>query len=228
MAIDKSGDTPADNQTIPIYGAGEKRWEIVKAAAGLFIRQGYLNTGVREIAEASGITVGTLYHYFKSKDEILAAFQDGAVANTENFIKQSEPMFTKMSPQDALRKAIELYVGFTDEAQSIVLFWHQETKNLKPDERRKLMENEMVLADFFEKLIVRGQKEGVFKFKDARLAAHTIIVLGDMWAFRRWWLGKRFTSAQYARMQTEFILQGLCNGKLELPGGQPGEVRKKT
>ena len=206
---------------------GEKKWEIVKAAAGLFIRKGTLNTGVRDIAEASGITVGTLYHYFKSKDDIIKAFLDFAVLGTNEFINMTAEALAKLKPEEALRRAISLYLEYTNEAQSIVLFWHQETRNLPDEERKRLLDNEMVLASMFEKLVERGCKEGVFKTEDPALAAHNIIVLGDMWAFRRWWLGRRYTSDQYIQKQTEFILHGLCNGGIEDKQDAVKEVHAK-
>jgi len=207
--------------------AGEKKWEIVKAAAGLFIRKGTLNTGVRDIAEASGITVGTLYHYFKSKDDIIKAFLDFVVLATDEFVAVTAKALVKLPPQEALRRAIRLYIEYTNEAQSIVLFWHQETGNLPPDQRKRLMENEMVLASLFEKLIERGRQEGIYTVDDASLAAHTIIVLGDMWAFRRWWLGRRYTPDQYIAKQVEFILHGLSNGSMEMIKEPEKEVRSK-
>jgi AcrR family transcriptional regulator len=195
--------------------AGEKKWEIVKAAAELFIRKGTLNTGVRDIAEASGMTVGTLYHYFKSKDDIIKSFLDFAIEGTNEFVKVTAEALAKLQPEEALRRAIGLYMEYTNEARSIVLFWHQETRNLPPDQRKRLMDNEMVLASLFEKLIERGRQKGIYQIEDPALAAHNIIVLGDMWAFRRWWLGPRYTSEQYFQTQIEFILHGLHNGSLK-------------
>lgn len=194
--------------------AGHKKWEIVKAAAGLFIRKGTLNTGVRDIAEASGITVGTLYHYFKSKDDIITAFLDYAVIATSEFVRMTTDVLAKLQPEEAMKRALRLYMEYANEAQSIVLFWHQETRNLPPDQRKRLMDNDIVLAALFEKLIDLGRQQGIYKIKDTALAAHSIIVLGDMWAFRRWWLGKRYTSDQFIDKQTEFILHGLYNGSI--------------
>jgi AcrR family transcriptional regulator len=209
------------------YFGNEKKWEIVKAAAALFIKRGTVNTGVREIAEASGITVGTLYHYFKSKDEIISAFLDFAVQGTDDFVHQTIKVLVKMQPEEALRRAIQLYIDYVNEAQNIVLFWHQETRNLPPGQRDRLLENEMLLASLFEKLVERGRKSGIFTTEDSALAAHNIIVLGDMWAFRRWWLGRRYTSSQYAQKQAEFILRGLRDGSYKVKEDFQKEVRGK-
>ena len=45
--------------------------EIQNVAAKLFASQGYHSTSIREIAGVLGINQATLYHYFKSKEEIL-------------------------------------------------------------------------------------------------------------------------------------------------------------
>ena len=209
------------------YFGNEKKWEIVKAAAALFIKRGTVNTGVREIAEAGGITVGTLYHYFKSKDEIISAFLDFAVQGTDDFVHQTIKVLVKMQPEEALRRAIRLYIDYVDEAQNIVLFWHQETRNLPPGQRERLLENEMALAALFEKLIERGCKSGIFTVGVPALAAHSIIVLGDMWAFRRWWLGRRYSSGQYIQKQVDFILRGLRDGNYEVKEVLHKEVRGK-
>jgi TetR/AcrR family transcriptional regulator, cholesterol catabolism regulator len=209
----------------PFHPYGEKKWEIVQAAARLFIQKGSINTGVRDIAEASGITVGTLYHYFKSKDDIIAAFMDFAVYGTENFLKAATEVLDKMGPREALRLAMQRYFEYVDEAQNVVLFWHQETRNLIPELRKRLLDNELVLISLFEHIIERGRKNGVFgRVVDAKLAAHNIIVLADMWAFRRWDLGKHYASKQFIDKQVDFILRSLEDGSGNL-GKKSKEVK---
>jgi TetR/AcrR family transcriptional regulator, cholesterol catabolism regulator len=198
----------------PSQPYGEKKWEIVQAAARLFIKKGTFNTGVRDIAEASGITVGTLYHYFKSKDDIIAAFMDFAVYGTENFLKAANALLNTMGPREALKLSIQRYFEYVNEAQNIVLFWHQETRNLKPELRKVLLDNELVLIGLFERIIERGIQAGVFRQADKRLVSHDIIVMGDMWAFRRWDLGREYTSDQFIDKQTDLILHSLCVGEL--------------
>lgn len=209
------------------YFGSEKKWEIVKAAAALFIKKGTVNTGVRDIAEAGGITVGTLYHYFKSKEEIIASFMDFAVSGTNDFLKQAETQLANVEPRQALRQAMKLYLSFTTEAQNIVLFWHQETRNLSHELRQRLLDNEFVLADAFEKIIKRGQQAGVFKVKNSWLAAHNVIIMCDMWAFRRWALGHRMTAEQFKNEQIDFIFEGLHGDSSEFAGFKGEEVKSK-
>ncbi len=48
----------------------EKKQEIVKVACRLFAEKGYYNTTIPDIAEAMGMSVGNLYNYFSSKEEL--------------------------------------------------------------------------------------------------------------------------------------------------------------
>lgn len=210
------------------YFGNEKKWEIVKAAAGLFIKKGTVNTGVRDIAEAGGITVGTLYHYFKSKEEIISSFMDFAVMGTEDFLKAAETRLASVEPREALKRAMGMYMDFTAEAQNIVLFWHQETRNLSHELRKRLLDNEYVLAGGFERIIKRGQQAGVFKVRDSWLAAHNVIVMCDMWAFRRWALERRMTAGQFKNEQIDFIFAGLTGDLDEAAGPGRKEVKSRN
>jgi AcrR family transcriptional regulator len=57
------------------------RDEILDAAAELFTTQGYATTSTRSIAEAVGIRQSSLYHHFKTKDDILEVLLAGTVAS---------------------------------------------------------------------------------------------------------------------------------------------------
>lgn len=55
------------------------RDEILDAAAELFTTQGFANTSTRSIADAVGIRQSSLYHHFKTKDDILEDLLEGTV-----------------------------------------------------------------------------------------------------------------------------------------------------
>jgi TetR/AcrR family transcriptional regulator, fatty acid metabolism regulator protein len=49
----------------------DKRRQILDAAVRVFARQGFHSTRVADIADEAGVAYGLVYHYFKSKDEVL-------------------------------------------------------------------------------------------------------------------------------------------------------------
>ena len=73
--------------------SSNKRDAVLAAAVGCFAEHGLAGTGMREIARAAGLTEGTLYHYFASKDALIdAAFRWSAfdAADVRDTMRQAE------------------------------------------------------------------------------------------------------------------------------------------
>ena len=104
---------------------------------------------------------------------------------------------------------IRAYLQWVDEHQDMIVFWYQETKNLTREFRRRLFDSEHRLADLFKKLINDGCSGDVFCVKDISLMSSNIIIMCDMWAFRRWDLRKAYTLDEYADIQIEGILNSI-------------------
>src|ERR1700704_4506511 len=83
MSITRAGRPRLRTQRRPGTTA---RDEILDAAGELFTTLGYTGTSTRTIAEAVGIRQASLYHYFKTKDDILCALLSQTVAPTLSFI----------------------------------------------------------------------------------------------------------------------------------------------
>ena len=68
----------------------EKHVKIAEAAASLFVEKGFHNTSIREIAKACGMSMGNLYHYIKSKDDVLFLVYQEVYWNWEENLKEIE------------------------------------------------------------------------------------------------------------------------------------------
>jgi len=191
----------------------KKRQHITKSAAGLFIKKGYTNTSIRDIARTSGISIGALYHYVDSKAGILSLFIDWQSMYLNDFINNKSSVLMRKSPEESLAIGIKTYITAVDELRDVILFWYQEARNIPPDRLSCLLDIELQITQLFSDIISAGCDCGKFKVRDINLAAHNINVLGDMWAFRRWYLTQHCTLNHFIREQTRFILDGLRSGK---------------
>src|ERR687894_1727990 len=82
--------------------AGDKREAILRAATKVFARRGYFNSKVADVAKEAGIADGTVYLYFKSKDEILHSFFDRAM---EDFIAEGKKQLAEIEgTEEKLRR----------------------------------------------------------------------------------------------------------------------------
>lgn len=83
-----------------------KKNELVEIAEKLFLEKGYEETSVDDILNASGLSKGGFYHYFKSKEEVLAE----SISNfAENLLHKLEPLIEdkKISALEKLKRFME-------------------------------------------------------------------------------------------------------------------------
>ena len=87
----------------------DKREAILKAATEVFARNGYFSSKVSDIAKAAGVADGTVYLYFKSKEEILHSIFDRTM---EEGIAAAEIEHAKWrTPQEKLRCLSKLHLS---------------------------------------------------------------------------------------------------------------------
>lgn len=183
-----------------------RRMEIVKAAVDLFVRKGFHKTTVREIAARFGMSVGTLYEYIRTKEDILFLVCDYIHSS---FSKRVRPSLEISSDNTGtLRRAIRIYFEIVDEMQDYIIFLYQETKSLPKDTRKYIFNAENEMTKLFEEILMKGLNDKSFSLEknEVRLVAHDIMVLGQMWAFRRWVIQKNYTLDRYIEVQAETIL----------------------
>ena len=183
-----------------------RRKEIVNAAVDLFVRKGFHRTTIREIAQKFGMSVGTLYEYIRTKEDILILVCDYINSTVRMRVKPSVEI-TKDSAQ-SLINAIEIYYRIIDELQDYIIFLYQETKSLSHENRKYIFKSEEDMTQIFVNILKHGVEQGSFKIdeKNILLTAHNIMVLGQMWAFRRWALRKNYTLDRYIETQSKSIL----------------------
>ena len=139
----------------------DKREAILRAATKVFAGNGYFNSKVSDIAGAAGIADGTVYLYFKSKDDILHSIFDRAMAE---FIAEGKQELAKLDdPVAKLRRIAELHLGKLGADRDMAIVFQVELRG-----STKFMQ-EFSAAGFAEYLdIIRvtiddGQRAGVFR-----------------------------------------------------------------
>jgi AcrR family transcriptional regulator len=195
--------TPVKNDAL----VQRKRADLVASAVPLFIRKGYHQTTTREIAAAVGWSIGSLYEYVKSKEDILYLVCDAIHSEMEAALRGD---LREDGPARAtLEAAVASYITTCDRMQDSILLIYKETSSLPQPARRYVLENESRITAVFQEILERGRADGSLQLdsaKSAALMAHNIVVLGHMWAFRRWALAKSYKLRDYIQMQTSLIL----------------------
>jgi AcrR family transcriptional regulator len=185
----------------------QRHLQIVDAAVQLFIEQGFHKTTTRQIARAAGFSIGSLYEYIASKEDILYLVCDAIHAEVEQGVSQA--MARASVGHNPLAEVIREYFLVCHQMSDHILLIYQETQSLPPRWRKKVLENEVRITGIFMEVLARLISSGDLPHISERsmeLVAHNISVLGHMWTFRRWFLARHYSIEDYIELQTEFIL----------------------
>lgn len=170
-------------------GGGDKREAILRAAISVFAHNGYFNSKVADIAREAGVADGTVYLYFKSKEEILHSIFDRSV--DEAIADARKQLAHLQDPREKLRQIARLHLERLGADRDLAVVFQVELRG-----STKFME-EFSAAGFAEYLelirstIQEGQQVGVFRSDlNAKVVAKILFGALDEMA-TNWILSKR-------------------------------------
>jgi AcrR family transcriptional regulator len=166
-----------------------RRIEILKSAAAAFRRRGYHGASVEEIAEALHMTKGSLYYYFRNKEEILYFCHDYSLDILLDLLKDVEA--EGRSPEEKLRRLIVAFVHMIiDELHGTALT--MDLQALSPRALRRIIAKRDRFDRGVRRVLQEGMDAGVFRRGDVKL--RTFAILGAVnWISR--WFDPRGTAA---------------------------------
>ncbi|KAB2332483.1 TetR/AcrR family transcriptional regulator [Bacillus mesophilum] len=187
----------------------KRRDQMIKGAVTLFIQKGFHRTTTREIAKAAGFSIGTLYEYIRTKEDVLYLVCDSIYDQVRE--RLYEGLDTKKGTIESLKQGISDYFKVVDEMQDEVLVMYQEVKSLSKDALPYVLKKELEMVAMFEHVVTLCVENGELDLamEEVKMIAHNIFVQGQMWAFRRWTLQKMYSLEQYIQLQTELLFQGI-------------------
>jgi TetR/AcrR family fatty acid metabolism transcriptional regulator len=189
----------------------DKGEAILRAATRVFARNGYFNSKVADIAREAGVADGTVYLYFKSKEEILRSIFDRSVSEA---IKEGRRQLEVIDdPREKLRRIAHLHLERMGADRDLAVVFQVELRG-----STKFME-EFSAGGFAEYLrmirasIEEGQSAGVFRPDiNAKVAAKIFFGALDEMA-TNWILSKRrYKLAPMADQVLDIFLNGVSAG----------------
>ncbi len=139
----------------------DKREAILRAAIKVFARNGYFNSKVSDIAGEAGIADGTVYLYFKSKEEVLHSVFDRTM---EEFISEGKTELAEIERvDDKLRRIARLHLAKLSADRDLAIVFQVELRG-----STKFMEEFSAtgFANYLEiirQTFIEGQQQGVFR-----------------------------------------------------------------
>jgi TetR/AcrR family fatty acid metabolism transcriptional regulator len=187
--------------------APPKRDAILRAAIDVFAERGYFNAQVADVARAAGVAAGTVYLYFRSKDDLLVSIFERSmkVALDEG----RAVIATTADPRERLRQFARLHLGRLGRDRNLAIVFQVELR-----QSTKFMErfSATLLRDYLGLIrdaIADGQRDGLFRADvKATVAAKVLFGALDEMA-TNWILSKR----RYAlEPEADAVVDLLLNG----------------
>ncbi|NWB27159.1 TetR/AcrR family transcriptional regulator [Pseudomonas gingeri] len=177
------------------------RGKLLQTAAHLFRNKGYERTTVRDLASAIGIQSGSIFHHFKSKDEILRAVMEETIHYNTALMRASlaEAGSLRERVLALIRCELQSIMGGTGEAMAVLVY---EWRSLSPEGQAKVL----ALRDVYEQIWLQVLGE-------ARDAGY---IKGDVFITRRFLTGALSWTTTWFRPQGSLTLEQLADEALML------------
>lgn len=183
----------------------EKRKKILEHAAKLFDRKGYEKASLDEIAAKLKLSKASLYHYVKSKEEILYLIQLQAIEEIKAGL--TEVIGADITPLEKLRRALKRYIEVITR-KTVIGALKQQELILPANWRSSIIKGRDELESIMHDLIKEGVSKNMLKTDDTKMALLT--VLGTLNWTVRWYSPKgRLTPDEIGDFVSGFILRGL-------------------
>ena len=139
----------------------DKYQTILEAAIRTFARSGYHNSTVSQIAKEAGVADGTIYLYFKNKDDILENFFSYKTALV--FDRFKEEVSLADNALDKLEKLINRHLFEFERNPEMAVVYQTETRIRRKVSDAKIKEMSDMYLGLVSQIMTQGQEEGVIR-----------------------------------------------------------------
>lgn len=186
----------------------DKRARILEAAIKVFAERGFHTATVAEIARAAGVADGTIYLYFKGKDDLLLRLFDEKM--TELLSEVRCELGKEKTAPEKLRRFIQLHLALVERnpelASVLIVELRQSAQFLKAADRAKLA----AYVDLIAEVVRAGQESGELS-QGISPAAVKRAIFGALDELALGWLlsGRRTSLKKTAAEVAEWLVRGL-------------------
>ncbi len=195
---------PADR--VPVKGG--RREELIATAASLFEAEGYHQTSMERLAERAGLAKPSLYHYFKSKEEILFEIHLSFIQPLiQRQLRRTE---LGLRPTQVLLEAVVDHMEVLAEKPGTLRMFFEHHRELGPERRAQMRENRIRYRRLIEDTIVAGIAAGELRPVDVRLTAFALFGMVN-WAYKWFQVNGELSPRETAYFLWDLFMRGVQN-----------------
>jgi len=135
--------------------------QILEAAIRVFARQGYYNSTISQVAREAGVGDGTIYLYFKNKDDILDNFF--SYKTTQIFSQFKDEVARYDNALDKLERLVACHLQEFEQNRDLAVVYEVETRMRRHLSDEKIKEMSRMYFDLVAQIVAQGQDEGTIR-----------------------------------------------------------------
>ena len=206
MPVATSRKTAALRPAPPV---ADKRDAILKAATQVFARNGFFNSQVADVARAAGVAAGTVYLYFRGKDDLLVSLFErtmrDAIAEGRSALSETD------TPRERLTRIARLHLGRLGRDRDLAVVFQVE---LRQSTKFMTRFSSTYLRDYLgliRETIADGQASGAFRSEiSPTIAAKVFFGALDEMATNWVLSGRRYSLAAEADAVVDLFVGGMA------------------
>jgi TetR/AcrR family fatty acid metabolism transcriptional regulator len=191
----------------------DKYYRILEAAAIEFAKKGFHQSTVSQIARQAGVADGTIYLYFKNKDDILVQFF--RYKTDQVFKKFREQIDPANAPLDKLKRLIRCHLECFQKDRNMAVVYQAETRRLNPLLVDHVRDMTKAYLNMVAEIVEKGQQEGSFR-KNISIPLVKHYVLGAVDEVINTWIltGGKYDLDSMADPLADLILRGIGTSRI--------------
>ena len=183
---------------------------IFSATLKISNKKGFQAMSMRDLSRETDLSMGALYSYFSSKEDLLEMLQNQRRTITKRILE--ERIALEASPTAMLKAAILTHLYLSEAMQPWFYFSYMEAKNLSKKEQDLAVASELYTEKILADILRRGQRQGDFRLRDPALTASVIkAMLQDWYLKRSKYAKRRIRVDQYAKFVLQFVESFIVN-----------------
>ena len=186
----------------------DKYHRILEAAVKVFAEQGFFQSTVSQIAREAGVADGTIYLYFKNKEDILVQFFSYKARQV--FARFREEVDGADTAVDKLRKLVHRHLQEFQNDRNMAMVYRAETHQNSRLVEEQIKEMSKMYLDIVSEIVEQGQEEGVIR-RDLYLGLVKRFILGAVDEVINTWLhaGSNYDLVTMADPLVDLFMRGI-------------------
>jgi TetR/AcrR family transcriptional regulator, fatty acid metabolism regulator protein len=186
----------------------DKYQRILEAAITVFAEQGYFQSTIAQIAKEAGVADGTIYLYFKNKDDILVQFYQ--YKTRQIFERFRDAVRQPATAEGKLRCLIRVHLQEFQKDRNMAIVYQAETHQNRRLGNEQIKEMSKMYRDIISEVVELGQDEGTIR-KDLYMGLVKRFINGAVDEVINSWIhsGGKYDLVTMADPLVDLFIQGI-------------------